>query len=1212
MADSASSVVPTRFWPDLSAERAGLWMTPDAFVLLFVDGADRDAALQRLQEQSRLRGGFPANLALFDHGAWPGLRMDRELRATPLAISAAFPSSTKLPIGDYAAVALLEPSRILLPAPLLRVAQSAENPPSRLLRQEGRPAKPLRVADPLAWVGLRVEEVWLRPSAPTQDQVALVPQRDLSMLGFLSGAPGHAWQILACRTQALPALRMATGEEWPVVAQADQQVALHLRKEAISRDLDALIAPSNGQGEALFLNDATNALRRLESAMERRERILQEQPKEKNRVTRDLTQPSGEEDWFEETDQQVITLLRRAVVAEMGRKLGLQSFAEMAQALNHNITAADLSDQLRSLGLSESALRSSPFQRLLAALPPLQEAVGASSERERLEAAQAAGQPSTDAALRRFARLLNADAPSFQDRVEQARLARDAVNAPTDNALAGLKVTYAAGASRQRVEDFGERIPNARKHRYETYSLEEIVSIDDDTMRSFARTGSGGATRMKIWPNIDLEASVASGMSARQALALYDIQQSFASTYASIVALGRKGRHYAHPEFYDSPFGVRLYMAGIANARNLCESDELAKIMNHPTSQWKHKDWTDLAARWFVQPVVEQVLLPALQEHGRFLEPDPRSTAKLTEWVEALYAKPDRHFQTFLFQIPDTLRRLAGRTEEDAAQRIYLKGVDAESRRRRRQSMQEATPDEPRDEDLSDAMGELPAEGDSAAPESATAPDLAQHLIHVERSGLPDWRHGEHVDPDVLLDRFAFRGGQFGHWVPNKERPTWVDMTADALEDFAQELDLPPALMGLGGMLGIAWGARGSGRHAAHFEPGHNVINLTRKTGAGALAHEWTHGFDHWLSLAANLPSSNTLLPFASQDVQSGRIPAVQPQERYAPYAEPLQQVLRDLSDLFYRIRTTQYNLEDPQQCARVDARAFASKHGDPTVFFGASRIGHELRCVQFALESNEGKRYEDRMDREATKDQWRAAFNETGLRERITQVAMGYLGDNLPKSGHASLYEFKPDVGTRTAFEQRVFDLLCDACLVFREEVGEVERMDVRRALFDPFKAHSDLASSVAHLAQYVVRNRRYFGQFGIDFHYEAQNEKRMGGKAYWAAPHELLARAMDSFIGLRLQERQASNTFLCRPESWHGLSRLDADLLREPLDAVLRSISALGKALPESLLRTEAQMARREATDESTDVQYREDPALEGPDEALAQSLVSENLPC
>ena len=49
-------------------------------------------------------------------------------------------------------------------------------------------------------------------------------------------------------------------------------------------------------------------------------------------------------------------------------------------------------------------------------------------------------------------------------------------------------------------------------------------------------------------------------------------------------------------------------------------------------------------------------------------------------------------------------------------------------------------------------------------------------------------------------------------------------------------------------VLGIAFGARGGGKAAAHYESGKVVINLTKTQGAGTLAHEWWHAIDNYFS----------------------------------------------------------------------------------------------------------------------------------------------------------------------------------------------------------------------------------------------------------------------------------------------------------------------------------------------------------------------------
>lgn len=121
------------------------------------------------------------------------------------------------------------------------------------------------------------------------------------------------------------------------------------------------------------------------------------------------------------------------------------------------------------------------------------------------------------------------------------------------------------------------------------------------------------------------------------------------------------------------------------------------------------------------------------------------------------------------------------------------------------------------------------------------------HLEHVQRSG-EDWRHGRDVTGDDLMATFGFRAVEFGNWLPQDERQDVVNMAYDSFADLAQALDLPPEAISLDHTLAIAFGSRGhGGQHAAlaHYEPARVVINLTRMKGAGTLAHEWTHAWDH-------------------------------------------------------------------------------------------------------------------------------------------------------------------------------------------------------------------------------------------------------------------------------------------------------------------------------------------------------------------------------
>lgn len=121
------------------------------------------------------------------------------------------------------------------------------------------------------------------------------------------------------------------------------------------------------------------------------------------------------------------------------------------------------------------------------------------------------------------------------------------------------------------------------------------------------------------------------------------------------------------------------------------------------------------------------------------------------------------------------------------------------------------------------------------------------HLQHVKRVGT-DWRNGRDVTADDLIEQFGFRAVEYGEWLPQKERQEVVNMAYDCFADLADALNLDPKDVSLGGELAVAFGARGRGGKGsalAHFEPARNVINLTRMSGAGSVAHEWWHAFDH-------------------------------------------------------------------------------------------------------------------------------------------------------------------------------------------------------------------------------------------------------------------------------------------------------------------------------------------------------------------------------
>jgi len=162
-------------------------------------------------------------------------------------------------------------------------------------------------------------------------------------------------------------------------------------------------------------------------------------------------------------------------------------------------------------------------------------------------------------------------------------------------------------------------------------------------------------------------------------------------------------------------------------------------------------------------------------------------------------------------------------------------------------------------------------------------------LEHIVREGR-DHRQGRDITPDDLLETFGFRGGEFGKWQNQSDRrQADLNHAYDAFMDMADILSVPPQAMGIGG-LGIAFGARGRGHYAAHYEPSRRVLNLTKTSGAGCLAHEYGHALDDYLGSMAS-DGRHTYLSRLAKNKPSLRLPN---------FNEELLEAAKDLMELIH------------------------------------------------------------------------------------------------------------------------------------------------------------------------------------------------------------------------------------------------------------------------------------------------------------------------
>ena len=237
-------------------------------------------------------------------------------------------------------------------------------------------------------------------------------------------------------------------------------------------------------------------------------------------------------------------------------------------------------------------------------------------------------------------------------------------------------------------------------------------------------------------------------------------------------------------------------------------------------------------------------------------------------------------------------------------------------------------------------------------------------LEHVRRTG-PDYRSGQEITGQHYLETFGFRGGEFGNWMNQNDRQASLNMGFEALKDLASALQISDKDIAYQGTLAIAFGARGSGNAAAHYEPLRKVINLTKMHGAGSLAHEWWHGFDDYLG------------------AQMGAKGFLSEQPRLYPLFQKL-------------IDTMKYKPETPEQAAkRTEAQSERTRKNaaswlDSAVLGSLKRYGNEEQMETYAV--------------------LREAFlsGETGSVERLSAFKKAVTGRVIPKSERERLELFE------------------------------------------------------------------------------------------------------------------------------------------------------------------------------------------------------------
>jgi hypothetical protein len=121
------------------------------------------------------------------------------------------------------------------------------------------------------------------------------------------------------------------------------------------------------------------------------------------------------------------------------------------------------------------------------------------------------------------------------------------------------------------------------------------------------------------------------------------------------------------------------------------------------------------------------------------------------------------------------------------------------------------------------------------------------HYRHIERIG-PDYRQGEQVSFLDIKRTFGLHHIRVGKWVNREESALAANLIFDSLADLANILRVSPQVLGLRNSLSLTFGHGGQRGVQAHYSPAYRELALAKNAGAGALAHEFWHAFDHYIA----------------------------------------------------------------------------------------------------------------------------------------------------------------------------------------------------------------------------------------------------------------------------------------------------------------------------------------------------------------------------
>lgn len=323
-------------------------------------------------------------------------------------------------------------------------------------------------------------------------------------------------------------------------------------------------------------------------------------------------------------------------------------------------------------------------------------------------------------------------------------------------------------------------------------------------------------------------------------------------------------------------------------------------------------------------------------------------------------------------------------------------------------------------------------------------------------------------------------------------------------------MKIPAKAISLNGDLALAFGARGQGLSSAraHYEPAKVVINLTKMNGAGSLAHEWWHAFDHYLARQDGIASAEWVVDadgtrsLKISNNSKDRMVSHGFSYRNSGVREDVRNAYTDLMKTM-STKAEQY-VEDVQAV-------------DKFVGQSRDRVKEQLDSLREDLSRQRDPKYYKRHNKPASAEQL-VVF------DTISQKLI---------NGELLETEWRTDVKNKSAsgifsgarWTNDALEQLGEIYKSVRGRSGFGKDQDaVLDRLRSAMNSYANRLKMLADAQKEVSKTRKIPTKFVMD----AKNLDEGRGSDYWTTPHELSARAFQGFVEDKITENNGRSPFL------------------------------------------------------------------------------------